>query len=118
MRVGFDYGGVLDSHELITDTAKSMKVAGHTIYIVSAVSTSQGEYYKQYFESQWPSLFDEIITLECATWDEHPTRKLEVCRSRDIAMFFDDREDTNILLRHYGILAFTVHTVGYSTARV
>lgn len=114
MKIGFDYGGVLDTHAPMAEAARAFKAAGHEVYIVSAVriGDNAADRFTKELESVWPELFTEVVVIECPNWDSHPRLKLHAINKRGIDMFFDDREDTNILLRHYGVMAFTVHGIG------
>lgn len=109
MKIGFDWGGVLDTYgEQFAQVARALRAQGHQVYIVSAVRIGQGAAFEKQLETMWMDLYDELVVIECPNWDSHPHLKLRAIQKRGIEWFFDDREDTNILLRHYGILAFTV----------
>ena len=115
MKIGFDWGGVLDTYGAqFAQMARAMLDAGHEIYIVSAVriGDNAGNRFTKQLEIMWLGLYTEIVVLECPNWDSHPRMKLHACNKRGIEWFFDDREDTCILLRHHGILAFPVKGIG------
>lgn len=114
MKVGFDYGGVLDTHSNIVQMAVALKYQGHETYLVSAVriGDNNANRFGQELEAKFPGAFTEVVVIECPNWDSHPRLKLHALNKRGIEMFFDDREDTNILLRHHGILGLTVKGLG------
>lgn len=112
MKIGFDWGGVLDTYqEQFMELASALSVAGHHLYVISAVSPGQNVPVRDMIENSTPGYWDGIVIVECASWDEQPQAKLEAAQKLGIDWFFDDREDTNIMLRHHGILAFTVPRV-------
>lgn len=114
MKVGFDYGGVLDTHPHMGLIAAVLKAEGHDTYIVSAVriGDNAGNRFAKELEAKYPGVFTEVVVIECPNWDSHPRLKLHALNKRGIEIFFDDREDTNILLRHHGILGLTVKGLG------
>ena len=111
MKIGFDWGGVLDEFgEYFAQIASALRKDGHQVYVISAVEPGNEAYQKIFISPQFADC-DEVITVG-AMWEDQPKAKLVVCQEKGIEWFFDDREDTNILLRHYGIMAFTVKRLG------
>lgn len=113
MKVGFDWGGVLDTHgKQLSELATAMKLNGHEIYIVSAINSGEEERRIQQVEELMPDICIEIITL-VAEHQNQPLEKLKIVLDKKIDMFFDDRSDICELLQNYGVLAFTVPKVNY-----
>jgi hypothetical protein len=109
MKIGFDWGGVLDVYgEQFAKVASAMRAQGHEIYIVSAVRIGDGQIVKERIQSSWSGLVDKVITLECAGHETQPPAKLATIKAEGIEWFFDDRADTCELLQQNGVLAFVV----------
>jgi hypothetical protein len=111
MRVGFDWGGVLDTYgdefgQLLT----ALKATGHELYVVSACGEGELELRKQQVNNAFPDLFtqDHLITFAAPT-DQQPQAKLNFVKEYGIDWFFDDRSDICGLLRENGCLAFVVN---------
>ena len=112
MKIGFDWGGVLDEFgEQFAQVAGALKAGDHEIYVVSAINAGEEEIRKQQVESIMPGVCTETVTL-VATWENQPKAKLVACQEKGIEWFFDDREDITELLRRNGIMAFTVKRLG------
>lgn len=114
MKIGFDWGGVLDEHaDLLVQLARSLKKDGHEIYIVSAINENEHEIRKQQVEELMPGVCIETITLVSVHPDQ-PEDKLKIIQDKGIQIFFDDRVDTSELLQRNGVLAFQVPRVNYT----
>lgn len=112
MKIGFDWGGVLDEFGAhFAQVATALKSGGHEIYVVSAINAGEEEARKQQVESIMPGICTEVLTL-VARWEDQPEAKLKIIKEKGIEWFFDDREDINTLLRQNGIMAFTVKRIG------
>lgn len=113
MKVGFDWGGVLDEHaELLVQLATALKNDGHEVYIVSAINEDEHEIRKQQVEDLMPGVCVETITL-VSNHPDQPADKLKIIKDKGIQMFFDDRGDTSELLQRNGVLALQVPKVDY-----
>lgn len=112
MKIGFDWGGVLDIYGAqFAQVAAALKYSGHEIYVVSAINAGEEDIRRQQVETVMPGICTEVLTLVAAPWLQ-PQAKLEIIKAKGIEWFFDDREDINTLLRENGVLAFTVHHLG------
>jgi hypothetical protein len=108
MNIGFDYSGTMDTYpEKFTAIGKAIQAQGGKVYIISAVGFGDLEF-SEVIRSEFPWV-DEVITFEAVNT---PQQKLDLCNSRGITMFWDDRKDICDHLNLNGVVAFRVWRIG------
>jgi acid phosphatase class B len=107
MKVGFDYWQVLSHYPVqFRALGEALSLAGHHVYVVSAVGKSRAGTVKAEVEHLG---FD--VPVHEVVFDnpkQSPELKLAKCQELGIEVFYDDRDDVCRLLSKHGILAMRV----------
>lgn len=110
MKIGFDFGGTLDAHDILRQLSQYLLGIGHEIHIITLCGDGDQVMIRQELEELGLRFTDIHFCIQTSdtTMEEKAKMKLAVMKRYDIPILFEDVQEIVDYLNNKGFLAIKI----------